>query len=286
MNAQMGGVKTREGKAVSKMNALRHGILSEAVRVVGGDAGESMAELDQLKKRVIQDLQPVGFLEAMLTDRIITLYWRLRRMYRAEVGAIQHMGCDIWFRHFTAKAQEALAARETAGPFGCYFQLIRTQRGASLIRELLADVAGILEHVGSLSDAYLRRVFAVYGREHDFPISLSIFNDVAKREIQDAPMVPNEAIVHMRELLSAEHDRLEIASNLAVTMEHHEVEAAKLTCAVPDDETAQKLIRYEAHLDRCLYRAIHELQRLQATRRGEVVPAPLAIEVNSSGGNA
>jgi hypothetical protein len=45
-----------------------------------------------------------------------------------------------------------------------------------------------------------------------------------------------------------------------------------------------KLSRYETTLDRGLYKALHELQRLQAARRAEanVVP-PLAVDVDVSG---
>ena len=35
-----------------------------------------------------------------------------------------------------------------------------------------------------------------------------------------------------------------------------------------------KLSRYEAAIERGLYRALHELQRLQATRAGQLVPPP------------
>ena len=40
-----------------------------------------------------------------------------------------------------------------------------------------------------------------------------------------------------------------------------------------------KLHRYEAHIERGLYRALHELQRLQATRQGQAVPAPMALDI-------
>ena len=39
-----------------------------------------------------------------------------------------------------------------------------------------------------------------------------------------------------------------------------------------------KLLRYEAHLDRQLYRAMDQLERLQRQRRGEKVPPPLNID--------
>jgi CRISPR/Cas system-associated endonuclease Cas1 len=46
----------------------------------------------------------------------------------------------------------------------------------------------------------------------------------------------------------------------------------------PADAT-DKLLRYEAHLDRQLYRAMDQLERLQRQRRGENVPPPLNINL-------
>ena len=47
--------------------------------------------------------------------------------------------------------------------------------------------------------------------------------------------------------------------------------------------TYGKLCRYEAHIERGLYKALHELQRLQAARCGQPVSAPLALDVDVSG---
>ncbi len=47
--------------------------------------------------------------------------------------------------------------------------------------------------------------------------------------------------------------------------------------------TYGKLCRYEAHLERGLYKALHELQRLQAARTGQPVLAPLAVDVDVTG---
>ena len=47
-----------------------------------------------------------------------------------------------------------------------------------------------------------------------------------------------------------------------------------------------KLSRYEVPIERSLYKALHELQRLQAARRAEDnVSPPLAIDVEVSGGS-
>jgi hypothetical protein len=42
----------------------------------------------------------------------------------------------------------------------------------------------------------------------------------------------------------------------------------------------QNLSRYETMYERQFYKAIHELERVQRSRRGENIPAPLAIEVD------
>ena len=44
-------------------------------------------------------------------------------------------------------------------------------------------------------------------------------------------------------------------------------------------DTFSKLSRYESAIERGLFKALHELQRLQAERRGEDVPPPAAVDV-------
>ena len=41
---------------------------------------------------------------------------------------------------------------------------------------------------------------------------------------------------------------------------------------LPDEKTLEKIARYEAHLSRQLYQAMHELEALQAKRAGEAAP--------------
>ena len=48
-------------------------------------------------------------------------------------------------------------------------------------------------------------------------------------------------------------------------------------------DTLAKLSRYESAMQRNLLRMMHELQRIQAVRRGEHVPAPLALDIDLTG---
>jgi hypothetical protein len=49
-----------------------------------------------------------------------------------------------------------------------------------------------------------------------------------------------------------------------------------------DGSRMSVLSRYETTLEKSLYRALHELQRLQAQRHGHLVMPPLMLDVNVS----
>ncbi len=48
-----------------------------------------------------------------------------------------------------------------------------------------------------------------------------------------------------------------------------------------DRDKLQLLSRYELTLERSLFRALHELQRLQAERQGQPVPPPVAVDLTT-----
>jgi hypothetical protein len=79
------GPKTPQGKAVVRLNAVTHGLLSREVLLPEEDES-ALVELD---KHLRAHLQPVGELEAFLVDRIVTAAWRLRRLMRVEVGLFE-----------------------------------------------------------------------------------------------------------------------------------------------------------------------------------------------------
>src|ERR1700733_5597483 len=88
-NAQKStGPKTPKGRAISKMNAFQHGILSREAVVRGRCIKEDDQEFVALHQRLWVELEPVGLLEEMLVDDIVTARWRMRRALKAEAGEI------------------------------------------------------------------------------------------------------------------------------------------------------------------------------------------------------
>jgi len=74
------GPGTEVGKSISSKNALTHGL--RAVEVV--IPGEDPSEFDSFRRVLLDDLSPVGQLEVMLADRIISSFWKLKRSGRME----------------------------------------------------------------------------------------------------------------------------------------------------------------------------------------------------------
>ena len=86
-NAQKStGPKTDQGKAAVSQNAVKHGLFAESVI-----KGENEADYEAFHDKMFAELNPVGAVELMLAERIINLWWRLRRAERIQNQAIDVM---------------------------------------------------------------------------------------------------------------------------------------------------------------------------------------------------
>ena len=61
--------------------------------------------------------------------------------------------------------------------------------------------------------------------------------------------------------------------------EYKEETAQQAADVLPSSEVLEKIMRYEGSLERQLYRAMNQLERLQRRREGEDVKAPLMMDV-------
>mgnify|MGYP001562873861 CR=1 FL=1 len=105
-NGKKGGVKTEEGKAVSKYNAIKHGILSKEVLL----EGEDEKSLVELGRRVRTEIEPVGEVELILTDRVIANIWRLRRLLEVERATMEWQREEQldWMRKFEKDEEQGI----------------------------------------------------------------------------------------------------------------------------------------------------------------------------------
>ena len=70
---------------LTRYNALKHGLLSKEVLIVG----ESKRSLEELGKRLRYELAPATEMENILVDRIVSSIWRLKRALGIESQYIE-----------------------------------------------------------------------------------------------------------------------------------------------------------------------------------------------------
>jgi len=74
------GPKSKEGKAIASQNAIRHGLLSQDLIL----KDESLEEFDLFRQGLYQSLSPIGRLEEILVEKIVSAGWRFRRLIKVE----------------------------------------------------------------------------------------------------------------------------------------------------------------------------------------------------------
>jgi len=77
-NAKKGGPRTETGKAVSRLNARKHGIFASAL------TQEDHDELGTVHEQLCAWYRPAGPVEGMLVEKLAQTYLRLQRCARAE----------------------------------------------------------------------------------------------------------------------------------------------------------------------------------------------------------
>jgi hypothetical protein len=286
-----GGPVTQEGKEVVKWNATQHGIRSPAPVVPGVEKEE---DWEEHRDGVLGSLQPQGHLELVLAERVALLSWRLHRVIRYETESIAL---------YQEKAQEDLAEQrgrpfsDVSGPASP--EVVRSDlKSARADLKLLKrfarsaddeplsglDAANILWEVAEHTDAVaegeaeaeeLLENLSVAGLEEgtspeEFEgwsagLLHRAVEQIASSADRDGPEAVLEAVMRSAEW------KVKKAKQSAEEVER-DLERMGRERLLPDEKTLEKVARYEAHLSRGLYKAMHELEALQARRTGGAAP--------------
>jgi len=285
-----GGPNTQEGKEVVRWNATRHGISSPKPVVPGLEKRE---DWESHLEGIMENLSPVGYLEVTLTERVALLSWRLHRVTRYETGAIsitqETIEDDI---HDRDRFLSALKHKglESTHPEDIRFEAKYYKQSHNALRRFPS-----FESDKTLKGADASSV--VWGVLMETKKAAGVEIDV---EVLDLPGVPEDAIIEELPAMKVSDVRgcveaiaahasldpnelLEAATYQAGYEARHaahkkeeveqEISRKVRERILPDDNTLAKISRYEAHLSRQLYHALHELENLQKHRTtGEGVP--------------
>jgi hypothetical protein len=78
------GPRTEQGKANSRLNALKHGILASQGVITTIEGHAPRGEFEAMVDGLAEDFQPVGTYEQLLVQEIAACFWRKRRLLRFE----------------------------------------------------------------------------------------------------------------------------------------------------------------------------------------------------------
>lgn len=285
-----GGPVTQNGKQVVRWNATRHGISSPEPVVPGLENNEDWQEH---RAGILENLSPVGHLEIVLTERVALLSWRLHRVTRYETEAIslsqEKIEEDIHDRNRLLRSFRD-GPFPTTHPEDVRFEAKHRRQIHSALRRFPAQEADkTLRGQDATSVIWSVLITAKKRTEEEIDEdSLGLPGVPEDADVVELPAMKAgdvrgcvEAIAaHIGEdpgeLLEAATDSARLdASSARVKAEQveGEIDAMSRERILPDVKTLEKISRYEAHLSRQLYHALHELENLQKHRTtGEGIP--------------
>jgi predicted transcriptional regulator len=227
------------------------------------------------------ELKPVGLLEEMLVDDIVTARWRMRRALKAESGETAlNVDEGQWTRETQNPGPEWIAwqAHDDAS-----FAMHESVLGIKYLEKRLKEVREALSREGELSEATMRTLLTYFGGKSNM-----LTNSLEKLRaywLQNPDKLEASALKakHQQmvgEFLDGESEFLAGQMIGCVEREENVEEARQAAALLPSREVLEKIMRYVTMLERQLYRAMNQLERLQRRRLGEAVPPPLALEVS------
>jgi hypothetical protein len=286
------GPRTESGKKRSSQNSIKFGILSKATLL----KDESRSEYQQLLYGFRESLAPVGELENLLVEKLVTNIWRHKRMLLAEGAEIQKNSKFLEFDRRQLQQKDGEEISRT-GPLGtarhpihvgliwsiqnpgvlasCLEMLTELREGIKangLVVQrddaLLGKIYGDQTHLqGNLRDGYLMWLNTAYVTE-------------AERSSKRLP-TPEQCKKFILREISQEINRLELYRGQLQSTEKERMNLEILRQGVPDSPGLERLLRYSASLERDFDRTLSQLERIQRMRRGQSVPPRVEVNLNA-----
>lgn len=285
------GPKTPAGKKAVKWNALKHGLLSKEVIIQAGDGKESETDYRNMHAQLRQDLQPIGALEEMLVEKIAVCYWRLRRILRCEVGEIRSHLDSVWLKLMFQRLDQVRHDKQYALLDESRQRFEKSTLGIHHLIGVLDEVRGLAEEMGYVPEEARKKLFQNFGTEENqlprwclvFSIMATEGPEKAKEDPEhygDTP--PPEACKGMiLKFIDDEKEKLEDLKEIVKEKEELETEPTLSRLAIPEKNIVDKILRYDTTIERQLYRAMNQLERLQRQRKGETLPPPISVDLSS-----
>jgi hypothetical protein len=252
------------GTALTRFNALRHGVLSRYTLL----PWEEVGEYHELLSALVSEHQPSGPTEEHLVEELAGIFWRKRRLRLAEAAS---------FRRGLEDATSFI--RNTATAAVSHLSVSAHQRDVgSAVRATAKDTAGDVADLAA-ERAQTQQALAILeaGQDGAYEQTLAALHEgtrawwtdvLAEPEEDEEPYSPDPAGLTrflQEKVLSWYEERRQ-------ELENRPLLRSQALGQALDPERLAGLARYEVHLDRKLERTLAMLLKLKDLR-GPVGPA-------------
>ncbi len=284
-NSKALGPRTQQGKQKSSRNATKHGVFSKVIIL----ETESKARYEELLAGLRETLQPEGALEELLVEKLATTVWRHRRLLLAESAEIRK---NTEFVESDQRDQEREAAERLWSMSGllCGRGLIGNTHNRHVVEyclEWLANLRKGIEDVGFRPDRDALILRKLYGDRDLSRLGTDLYDsyetclqmaETPEEERERKGYFSPEACRHIvMERIDKEIRRIKRDQKARASIETARTQLEIVCRNVPDGPGLDRLLRYEASLERTLDRTLSQLERLQRMRLGQPVLPKLEV---------
>lgn len=262
------GPRTSGGKAIVAKNAVKHGIFSREVLISVGDGQEDENSYARLLAGLQQALTPQSQMEDLLVEKIVVNYWRLQRLIRYETGEIRQQLDD--FR------QKAVEEFYRYNPFSSVERSVPDQPPMEFYQygdEVSdSDIAAQAARLEAFSNPN-------WSLEEDEETLEFLFRQRVRpeRNNEGLPEGWRDQALDVLERLTPQQrgkirqEFLRLEKQILTEMEEVRRWNRKFAIlasiqSIPHQTDLEKVVKYEAALERSIFRNLDILQRLQQAR--------------------
>lgn len=253
------GPRTAKGKAIASQNAIRHGLRAENMVI----PGENSEEFDRFRQLLLEDLAPVGAMEVFLADRIVAGFWKIRRAGRIETEMIRALhGAFIKDKQLRQQRlhdqlQAELNKRRQQELQNLHdpkdYQTVRDAWAASEQARMIRENRWPRTPGHPTPDEAMKNFIADYTLKLRKQRQEAMLQNTEQHPVSDAQVTPTD--------LQPDTETPAVTGHI-----------------MQEDITGSNILarfqRYEGHIERSLFKALTELQKLQLLRTAQWVDQP------------
>ena len=225
-------------------------------------------------------------MEEILVGKLCANLWRQRRLYRAECAEI--VGASESVEEDALQKQLFELEERKRNSMGGMLYRCRNPLVIGHAVKLLKQWRELFEERGFDSEFDLRILERIYGapslgeNPEDLMRTYMFYETSFYTKGGEEPpqFSPRQAEAKMRDCIDWEINRLEGLMRMIEETEDRKNRWRTNSAVVPPQHVMDRLLRYDASLDRSFDRTLNQLERLQRIRLGQSVPAAVKIDLS------